>query len=308
MKIPPKLALVTTLKTSENIIKSFVNYHLNIGIDRLYLFFDDPYDPSIDIFLKRPNITVVKCTSAHWKKIGCNENSDIEIRQTLNADLALAWAKLEGIDWITHIDADELIYTEKQSIKSILSTLNKDTSYLWMPTLEAIPSKLETVNPFTEINNFKIPQENNTINLDKLSSTLFYNEYFRGHIGGKSFARTQGKIKSLRIHKPEPVRNNKLIENTIKNSMLLHYDCYDYKSWLEKWRRRYDGSARFTGRDNRNKQFEEFKVVFENNRTDALLALYKKLHLIPQDTIELLKKLGYAKNININARLFDETQ
>ena len=304
MKIAPKLAIVTTLRAPENIIQSFVNYHLNIGIDQLFLFFDDPNDPSIIKFSNHPKITTIKCTNKHWEKTGCHKNSDIETRQTHNADLALSQAKKQGIDWITHIDIDELIHTEKKNIKEILSTIDQTTAYLWMQTLEAIPTKLETTNPFIEINNFKIPQKNNTIKQETLSSTLFHNEYFRGHIGGKSFTRTRSDVKSLKIHRPEPLENHTLTAQTTKETMLLHYDCYDYKSWLEKWERRYDGSANFTGRENRNKQFSEFKNYRKSNNKNDLLKFYKKLYLTPEKIIKQLIKNNYARNINIDKKLF----
>ena len=306
-----KIAITTTLKAPKSITSSFINYHLNIGIDHLYLFFDNPNDPSIPIYVNHPNITVIRCTAEHWKRVGCNKTSDIEIRQTLNADLAFSLSKQSNIDWIAHIDVDELIYTEKQSIKSILSKLtNSSVSFLSLPPFEAIPKNIKTPNPFTEINTFKVLKHKNSIQetgeaSEKLNSVLFLNEYFRGHTGGKSFTKTNSAIKSLKIHKPQAYANETLKETSIENAMLLHFDCYDYKSWFLKWERRYNGSAKFTGRENRNRQFNKFKKHYETGNQEDLLNLYKKLHIISEETIEKLKRLGYAKSIRISKNLFD---
>ena len=39
----------------------FVNYHLNIGVDHIYLFFDDPTDAAADALARRARVTAVRC-------------------------------------------------------------------------------------------------------------------------------------------------------------------------------------------------------------------------------------------------------
>ena len=52
-----KICTVTTGKVSLRNTLDFVNYHLNIGIDHMYMFFDDPKDVAINILSKYEDVT-----------------------------------------------------------------------------------------------------------------------------------------------------------------------------------------------------------------------------------------------------------
>lgn len=303
-----KIATVTTLNASLEDTLTFVNYHLNSGIDRIYLFFDNPYDAAIAIFKDHPQITCTACTIQHWEEIGCSAKSHIEIRQTLNADCALQWCRTTDIDWIAHIDVDELIYCSQKSTKDILATLEPNISYLSMQPLEAIPAGINCENPFKELKNFKvlIRDKEQLELLPRKNETLYLGEYLRGHLSGKSFTRVSDKIKSLNIHKPTAHQLDSLTEVQHDSIFILHYDCYNYENWLKKWNRRYDGTANFQGRLNRNKQFMEFVHALESAEPDQLIKLYKKLYLLSPETIELLKDINAVKTILINEGMFKD--
>jgi len=42
------VGIVTTLRGAGRTVESWIAYHFHIGFDRLYLFFDDPNDSSIE--------------------------------------------------------------------------------------------------------------------------------------------------------------------------------------------------------------------------------------------------------------------
>ncbi len=168
-----KICTVTTIKTSLENTLTFVNYHLNIGIDHMYLFFDDPKDAAVKVLSSYKGVTCCKCDSKHWnnlilqkdlvketpkiKNVKKNYKKGyfcLEERQQLNADLALKMAKKEGYDWITHIDNDELIYS-KGSLKENLAKSKKNADVLRLPSLEAVPERLNYKNVLKEISLFK---------------------------------------------------------------------------------------------------------------------------------------------------------
>eukprot|EP01126_Amoeba_proteus_P008294 TRINITY_DN1305_c0_g2_i13.p1 TRINITY_DN1305_c0_g2~~TRINITY_DN1305_c0_g2_i13.p1 ORF type:complete len:100 (-),score=10.03 TRINITY_DN1305_c0_g2_i13:561-860(-) len=45
----PSAGIVTTLKGAKSTLESWLYYHLSIGFDKIFLFFDDPNDPSIQL-------------------------------------------------------------------------------------------------------------------------------------------------------------------------------------------------------------------------------------------------------------------
>lgn len=303
-----KIATVTTLNANLEDTLSFINYHLNCGIDHMYLFFDNPDDVALPILANYPKLTCTPCTDQHWKKVGCEANSRIEIRQTLNADYAFDLCRKSEFDWIAHIDVDELVYSGQKSIKNILASTDTKISYLSMPPLEAIPSSLNCKNPYKEIKNFKvlIRDKHQLESLPRKNEVLYLGEYLRGHLSGKSFTRISDNIKSLNIHKPTSHNPVLLNESSHKDCFILHYDCYNFENWLKKWNRRYDGSAKFHGRENRNTQFAEFIQALESKNPENLKALYKKLYLLSPETIELLKDRQAVKTINIDENLFEK--
>lgn len=306
-KTTMKIATVTTLRASSEDTISFVHYHLNIGVDHIYLFFDNPNDPVIPILSAYADVSSIPCTTAHWDTLGGAANNNIERRQTLNADLALQWAKDLSIDWIAHIDIDELIYSKQLKIKDILALLHQNIDYLLLPPLEAIPLKMECINPYKELRYFKtlIREKKKLASLPHKETILYSGEYFRGHLGGKSITRISSNIHSLNIHKPSCRSGEALTEQSHKDAFLLHYDCYNYENWFTKWKRRYDGTARFSGRENRNNQFGEFYRILEGDSKQTLEALYRKMYLIPLEIIqELLNRKAVIK-IDIKIELFD---
>ena len=301
-----KIATVTTLKASLSNTLSFVHYHLNTGIDHLYLFFDDPSDKAISVLENNPGVTAIPCTEMHWQNNGCSSKSDIEIRQACNSKLALSWCRDEGIEWIAHIDSDELIYAHNTTIKTILASLDDSIDYLLMPPFEAIPNKMECVNPFIELKQFKIliRDEESLQSLPYKERVLYRGEFLRGHLGGKSFTRIHNNISHLNIHRPTS-ESISLVEERHEAALLLHYDCYDYHNWLTKWTRRYDGTASFSGRENRNNQFDDFCSTLED-KDEALRDLYKTMYLLPPDIVKELKQCNVVREINLDKPLFDK--
>ncbi|MCK5855139.1 MAG: glycosyltransferase family 2 protein [Sulfurovaceae bacterium] len=297
-----KIAITVTVRAEIGIIQYFINYHLNIGIDHIFIFFDDPNDNSFDYFRHINNISCIRCDTVHWAKLACDENSNIEARQINNANMALALAKNRGIDWIAHIDIDELIYTNIP-LKKILNTLPKNTNYLWLPPLEAIPNKIKHSAPFKEIHAFKqLPTKQHQYYRGMCEAAYFAGEYFRGHIGGKSITKISNKINSLNLHKPSADEKS-LRVSTLDVACLLHYDCFDYDAWLTKWTRRIDGTAIAGGRKNRMLQLSYFEEAYNKNDLN-LKNLYKQLYFLSRKTRKELIKNNMLINIYINKSLF----
>ena len=67
-----KICTSTTLKTSLKSTLDFVNYHMNIGIDHMFLFFDDPKDEAIKILLDYPSVTYNDNVITNYVVTKCN--------------------------------------------------------------------------------------------------------------------------------------------------------------------------------------------------------------------------------------------
>jgi hypothetical protein len=181
------IAIVGTFRASLSDTIRYVDYHLNTGIDHLFLFFDDPTDPALDALAAYPNVTCIRCDDRYWSNSGFTVMpSDLNRKQIINANVGLRLAREIGIAWITHIDSDELLYAEK-GIATALSRIAPHVEVISFQVLEAVPEQLEYECMFAEVRLFKRTHRRLNRLFFALAKALgcksaFYNgEYFRGH-------------------------------------------------------------------------------------------------------------------------------
>lgn len=63
-----KVALISTVKTSLKQLQRHISYHLQIGIDEVIIFCDDPLDEAVQAYASDPSVTIVPCTDHYWKE------------------------------------------------------------------------------------------------------------------------------------------------------------------------------------------------------------------------------------------------
>lgn len=64
-------------------------------------------------------------------------------------------AKEDGIDWILHIDTDELMYpagAPQYSLQRLLADVPEDVDTLVFPNYESLPERTDITSPFEEVN------------------------------------------------------------------------------------------------------------------------------------------------------------
>lgn len=269
-KKPIRVGIVCQLKDASVRLDSFVRYHLLIGFDRLYLYFDDCREVE-DIELAR-NLSVefgsrvivtvrdrelAKIWSGldGWERLRPFANQDVQVRQMLNALHALGCARCDGIDWLLHIDSDELFYPgpAATSIASHFEALNASPcSIFTYYNYEAVPEEMTvdtTVDPFPNVTLFKRPLS--LVDEDSSQATAsvaqFWrrrapnNELFLFYQNGKSAVRctldavpTSVHLWSPRNLIPRPglhcsndPRNKGVTCDASVDCGILHYACTD---------------------------------------------------------------------------------
>jgi hypothetical protein len=116
-----RAAVCSTVKDVRERIGSWVRWHVHLGFERIYLFFDDPLEAeSVSIARAAGGMALVAlirdsdtlrdawARQPSWKGMGHNAEKDVQIRQLLNAQLAMELARSAGLVWLLHIDSDEL--------------------------------------------------------------------------------------------------------------------------------------------------------------------------------------------------------
>ncbi|KAL1529652.1 hypothetical protein AB1Y20_000593 [Prymnesium parvum] len=121
---PP--AIVCTARGVASSIHAWCDYHLAIGFERLYLYFDDPTEHAtlnLEARYGAHRISAVAADASlrhEWESLpGAHEwlpyvATEVQARQTLNALHAVrlhsAWQAQRAPGWLLHIDADELFH------------------------------------------------------------------------------------------------------------------------------------------------------------------------------------------------------
>ena len=128
-------AIVCTLFVPPNDVEplhSFLSYHLALGFDRIYLFVDNPLDVDvskiIEVYgnhvtlfnrgntLRAEQERVCSLFSSLQELI----DSDVPSRQVLNAEYASKLATDEGVQWLLHIDIDEVRRSNLFCVKGVI--------------------------------------------------------------------------------------------------------------------------------------------------------------------------------------------
>lgn len=244
-------AIVTTLRDAGDVLPSFVAYHRALGFARLFLFFDDPADPSLEWARAQPDVTAIprdEALRAAWSKLSrWGENAahverEVMARQTLNVEHAMSLARAMGLGWLLHIDADELFYVPGGDAAAHFAWLGgtaiETVSYA---NFEALPEAEETGDFFRSVTLFKKPKllrappSPEAKALIERSGPLAPN-FFHFYDNGKSAVRlsAQGMLPKG-VH--SFVRPGQYASAQSPQQFILHYACCSFSALWQKYQR-----------------------------------------------------------------------
>ncbi len=160
-----RAAIVTTLRDAAATLRSFVAYHRAIGFKHFFLFFDDPADPMLDWARTQSDITAIARDDdlqrawrglTLWDSVGTHIDREVMARQVLNAEHAMNLARAMGLDWLLHIDADELFFVPRGDAAAYFSWLTTTPADVAaFANFEAVPETEDTGDFFGSVTLFK---------------------------------------------------------------------------------------------------------------------------------------------------------
>lgn len=223
----PKIGLVSLVKKPHQ-LSDWICYHLNIGFNKIYLIFDDPNDDSISTAKKFNKVEVILYNDEwkkgfellkNWKEHGKHLNQEVMSRQVLSVEKTLKLAMRDELDWLMHIDSDEILYIPSgNSVSSLYQNLTSNIQIVNVDNYEVIPHDINTTNCFR-------------------NHTLFRNRIvggFKAYWGNKSSCRVNTK------NSPHGVHYFKTTFGQSKNlshdqALILHYVNCNFEEWKQKY-------------------------------------------------------------------------
>ncbi len=297
------IGIVSTVKAPLSQLHRFVNYHLNVGVDHIILFFDDPNDEGLISFGDYSQVTTIACSTEYWRDAYGYRPESIEARQKFNVNNAAKRLLVNKFCWLINIDFDELIHPSR-SLRELLSHAESDV--VVFKIMEAVAEQAETEHIF-HASLFKARERKRIIKgLDKLKCfhSIYRGEYFRGHVASKSAVRVKPSLVGhYGIH--APLTSQDVTTQYMESIELLHFDCVSVKEWKFKWNRRLDGTGlALEMRDNRREQMRLYEEAVKGGE-ETLVSLFIKMHGVRKIERPLFFLLGMLKRVKINEALFD---
>ena len=256
-----RVAIVTTLRnTGRAVLDSFIRYHVQLGFAHLYLFFDDPEDDAIPSAGRHTAVSVIRNDERlreRWRstrcfalrghdlspKHGVVDGDLVMLRQQMNVEIAVQLGLEQRMDWLLHIDADELFYCARQPIaQHFQSLVDRGIACVSYCNHEAVPEKVDMEDFFREATLFKRNRDAwPEVKLDPRQRALFRSAsqldkgFFRFYANGKSAARLSPDLSARGVHDfsiPEGARRTRENEDPV----ILHYPCCGFQHFWNKYR------------------------------------------------------------------------
>lgn len=118
---------MTTTAGSVDSTKLWIKYHSALGVSDFYLFTNGQADhesarkelskwAGVKVFGNSPKLEHMKAHSRAWNESWLGAffnkpcNHELFVMQTLNMEIALKQGFKDGVEWMIHLDTDELFY------------------------------------------------------------------------------------------------------------------------------------------------------------------------------------------------------
>ena len=314
-----KAAIVTTLRDASAMIDSFIAYHLAIGFAHLFLFFDDPADPDLPRLAGHPNITALPHDAAlrrQWQALpeypaqGPFIDSEVMARQVLNVGVAMDLARQMGLDWLLHIDADELFHAPDLSVAEHFAGAQAQAAdTIQYPNFEAVPEKDDIADAFREVDLFKVAPSLNPgpftpegADLLRATPQMPQALFFHFYSNGKSAVRLGARdMRPDGVHRFSKSGGAATVEQS-QQAYVLHYACCGFEPFWTKYRTLGAFCDRWHGKDDIRRAIGplhlEARDVVATGSRDAARTFYRnRIALTDPERAEALIRHGVLMRI-----------
>ena len=338
-----RVGIVCTMRPNNDLI-SWLNYHRAIGASHFFVVFDAKDIPSevlhryrrmrdvdvytsaqTDFWRNKSEIIGLERMQKHVKNPVCGVDR-VFVQQALNVEfiiheiLAGSVRGLKNIDWLIHIDADELIYpAELKSdfdISHLLATIPNFVGRVVFPNYEAVPERLNNLDPFVDVTLFRRSYKHLDAGLYSKyrdASKRDNPNYFLGYSNGKSAARVLDDLRPVGVHNFEHIRSRHLKEITLNESVILHYGFADYSRVLGRFAQ-CDCPPEFTQKCKRlpfdlelARKYDEATYA-TSSKKEELQKWYEARVVVSAESTYMVKflKLGMLTRINLPSVLIQQ--
>ncbi|KAH9679717.1 glycosyltransferase-like KOBITO 1 [Citrus sinensis] len=222
--LKPKICITASTSAGLEQTIPWIFYHKVIGVSNFFLFVEGKAaSPAVSkVFESIPGVKVIYRTreleeqqakSRIWNETWLSSffykpcNYELFVKQSLNMEMAIVMARDAGMDWIIHLDTDELIHpagAREYSLRQLLSDVPSNVDMVVFPNYESCIERDDIKEPFSEVSMFKK-------NYDHLPKDVYFGNYreaarnnpnyFLTYGNGKAAARVQDHLRPNGAHR-----------------------------------------------------------------------------------------------------------
>ncbi|CAI5465836.1 unnamed protein product [Closterium sp. Yama58-4] len=232
-------------------------------------------------------------------------NYELFVRQSLNMEMAIVFARVLGVDWIFHVDTDELLYpagTADFSLQRLIHDLPSDVDLIVFPNYESVVETADVGDSFTEVSLFKK-------NYDHVTREAYFAHYRDAAHGNPNYFLTYGNGKSgakmqahLRPNGAHRWHNYMKVPKEVKlmEAAVLHFT---YTHFSDLTSRRDRCGCKPNSEDVKKcfmLDFDRLAFIIASTQTEEQMFQWYKDHVVwsDRDMIEKLLKKGIFGRIH----------
>ncbi|GLT95887.1 hypothetical protein SLE2022_135440 [Rubroshorea leprosula] len=205
----PKICITTSTSAGLEQILPWIFYHKVIGVSTFFLFVEGKASspnvskvlesiPGVKLIYRTKELEEQQAKSRIWNETWLANfffkpcNYELFVKQSLNMEMAIVMARDDRVDWIIHLDTDELIHpagTREYSLRQLLSDVPGNVDMVIFPNYESSVERHDIKEPFSEVSMFKK-------NYDHLPKDVYFGNYKEATRGNPNYFLTYGNGKS----------------------------------------------------------------------------------------------------------------
>lgn len=268
-----KVCIAATIRRFDTDADLFIAYHLKMGVDKIYLFVSNPHENNrplpitekVDITLTDDQLKEVWKGIPDYNIVAPYIATETMARQYLNLSVALDKARDDQMDWIAHLDGDELLYCETGTIRDFLEATPDHVGQMVLANHEVMPSEFEMEVPFNEMLPFKKSRIFLSRKADMKAHHYFSMKkrfFFVAYINGKAICRLGPDTKACTIgpHRFLPPAKHPSTWLAPQEFSVLHYAETSFKRFQSKYQDLGDFPNTWFG----NAEVTPFRIISRN--------------------------------------------
>ncbi|KAI3968180.1 hypothetical protein MKX01_018483 [Papaver californicum] len=171
--LKPKICVTTSTSADLEQILPWIFYHKVIGVTTFFLFVEGKAAspnvtsvlesiPGFKLIYRTRELEEKQAKSRIWNETWLSSffykpcNYELFVKQSLNMEMASVMARDADVDWIIHLDTDELLHpagAREYSLRQLLSDVPRNVDMVIFPNYESSVERDDIKEPFTEVPN-----------------------------------------------------------------------------------------------------------------------------------------------------------